>query len=413
MKFRVCNDLVFSQPLQGPLSAHIAEYAQWEREQGYSLSRLRKRVELAASFSRWLGQKNIDSCCISIGHIPCYLRSRKLRVKIYESDGTALKQFIGFLRRRNIVSEEDVPPGQPSYVDRTIHEFRAYLLNQRALAQRTIEDYAPFARTFLVHCFGKSPVRLSKLCAGDIVEFVQCEAQKLHRKRAKLMTSALRSFLHYACYRGEVRHDLVAAVPAVANWSMTSIPRAISPDLVRQLLNSINRHTAVGRRDYAIILLLARLGLRASEIVGLKLEDIDWNHGILYLRRKGGQHGTLPLPADVGTAIAAYLRHGRSPNSKCRSVFLRVRAPLGGFHNHCAISSLVRNHLRCTGIKTPTQGAHQFRHGLATDMLRHGASLSEIGEVLGHHSPESTKIYTKVDLDALRPLALPWPGGVR
>lgn len=235
----------------------------------------------------------------------------------------------------------------------------------------------------------------------------------MHLKRAKLLTTALRSFLHYARYRGDIQRDLAAAVPTVANWSMTSIPRAIPPDLVRRLLASINRHTAMGLRDYAILLLLARLGLRACEIAELELEDIDWNGGSLCLQRKGGQRSTLPLPADVGAAIAAYLRHGRPRNSNCRRVFLRSRAPIRGFHDSVAISSLVQHNLKRADIKAPTQGAHQFRHGLATDMLRHGASLTEIGEVLGHRSPETTKIYTKVDLDALRPLALPWPGGVR
>jgi integrase len=219
--------------------------------------------------------------------------------------------------------------------------------------------------------------------------------------------------LHYVRYRGDIQHNLAAAVPTVANWSMSAIPRAIPPDLVRRLLASINRHTAMGLRDYAIILLLARLGLRAGEIAGIDLEDIDWNAGLLHFRRKGGERAILPLPTDVGTAIAAYLRHGRPRNSNCRRVFLRSRAPIRGLKDCVAISCIVQHNLKRAGIKAPTQGAHQFRHGLATDMLRHGASLGEIGEVLGHRSPETTKIYTKVDLDVLRPLALPWPGGVR
>jgi site-specific recombinase XerD len=298
-------------------------------------------------------------------------------------------------------------------VEQAVHEYETYLLNARALAQTTVDNYGPFVREFLTGRFGGGPVTLSQLCAGDVVGFVQREAQKLHGKRAKLMTSALRSFLCYARYRGDVRQDLAAAVPTVANWSMPSIPRAISPDLVQRLLASINRHTAIGRRDYAIILLLARLGLRAGEIAGIDLEDIDWNTGLLHLRRKGGQRCTIPLPADVGAAIAAYLRYGRPRNNECRRVFLRSRAPLHGFQDGVAVASLVQHNLQRAGIEAATKGAHQFRHGLATNMLRHGASLDEIGEVLGHRSPETTKIYTKVDLDALRPLALPWPGGVR
>ena len=193
---------------------------------------------------------------------------------------------------------------------------------------------------------------------------------------------------------------------------MSSIPRAIAPDQVRRLLARINRHTAVGRRDYAILLLLARLGLRSSEVAFLELEDIDWKDGSLSVRGKGGRRLQLPLPADVGEAIVAYLRHGRPPSSS-RRVFLRARALLRGFLGPSAVGTIVRHALLRAGIDAPTTGAHQFRQGLATEMLRHGASLGEIGELLGHRSPETTKIYTKVDLDALRSLALPWPGGVR
>jgi integrase/recombinase XerD len=193
---------------------------------------------------------------------------------------------------------------------------------------------------------------------------------------------------------------------------MSAIPRAIGADQVRQLLASIDRNTAGGRRDYAILLLLARLGLRSSEVAFLELDAIDWKAGQLRVRGKSGQRSDLPLPTEVGKAIAAYLRHGR-PRCSSRRVFLRVKALVCGFQAACGVGSIVRHRLLRTGIEAPTYGAHQFRHGLATEMLRQGASLGEIGELLGHHNPQTTKIYTKVDLEALRTLALPWPGGVR
>ena len=226
------------------------------------------------------------------------------------------------------------------------------------------------------------------------------------------MTTALRSFLQYARYRGDITLDLAAAVPPVANWSMTSVPRAIPADQVRQLLASISRRTAIGRRDYAILLLLARLGLRSGEVAFLQLDDIEWKAGRLNVCGKSGRSNELPLPTDVGEAIVRYLQHGR-PHSNSRRVFLRARAPIRGFLGPCAIGSVVKHRLERAGINAPTNGAHQFRHALATQMLRHGASLTEIGEVLGHRSPETTKIYAKVDLDTLRMLALPWPGGAR
>jgi site-specific recombinase XerD len=317
-----------------------------------------------------------------------------------------------FLRGQGVIPPEKVASRRLTPAEQEALAFERYLRDERVLARATVVNYVPFIRSFLTHRFGQGPVRLSRLCAGDIVRFVQCQASHLHLKRAKLLTTAMRSFLHYVRYRGDIVRDLAAAVPCVANWSMTSIPRAIPPDSIRQLLASISRRTAVGRRDYAIVLLLARLGLRSSEVAFLELDDIDWNAGHVSVQGKGGRRTALPLPADVGEAIAAYLRHGR-PGSTSRRVFLRAKAPIRGFLGPSAIGSLVRHALARAGVQAPTQGTHQFRHALATQMLRHGASLAEIGEVLRHRSPETTKIYTKVDLDTLRTLALPWPGGVR
>jgi len=286
------------------------------------------------------------------------------------------------------------------------------LREERVLATATILNYVPLIRCFLKDRFGNGIVKLSRLRAGDVIRFVQREAPRLHAKEAKLLTTALRSFLRYGRYRGEVILDLAAAVPVVASWSMTSLSRAIGTDQVRQLLASIDQRTAMGLRDYAILLLLARLGLRAGEVVFLELDDIDWNIGRLSVSGKSGRRSELPLPAEVGKAIAAYLRHGRRVSAS-RRVFLRARAPICGFQGPSGISSLVRHSLKRAGINAPTYGAHQFRHGLATEMLRQGASLPELGEVLGHRHPQTTSIYTKVDIHALRTLALPWPGGAR
>jgi site-specific recombinase XerD len=296
--------------------------------------------------------------------------------------------------------------------ERWTHAFEQHLRDARGLARVTIVTYGPFIRRFLQARFGDGPVALSHLSARDVVRWVQRQAPQLHPKRAKLLTTALRSFLQYARYRGATTRDLAAAVPVVAAWSMTSLPRAIGADQVRQLLASIDRRTAMGRRDYAIVLLLARLGVRSGEVVQLELEDIDWTAGQLSVRGKRGRRSELPLPREVGAAIAAYLRRGR-PASTSRRVFLRAKAPIRGFQGPCGVGSVVRHTLQRAGIQAPTTGTHQFRHGLATEMLRHGASLSEIGAVLGHHSPETTKIYTTVDLEALRTLAVPWPGGGR
>jgi site-specific recombinase XerD len=349
---------------------------------------------------------------VSSRHFDQYLRYRARRQQIREGDATASKQLLDFLRHHDVIAVEKRHQRRLSPLEQQVHAFERYLREERVLATATIARYVRFAREFLKDCFGSAPVRLSQLCAGDVVRFVQRQAPRLHLKTAKLLTTALRSFLQYMRYRGYVRLDLAAAVPVVANWSMPSIPRAIAADQVRRLLAQINRQTAVGRRDYAILLLLARLGLRSSEVAFLELDDIDWKDASLSAHGKGGRLVQLPLPKDVGEAIAAYLRRGR-PHSTSRRLFLRAKAPIRGFRGSSAVGTIVRHAILRAGIDPPTTGAHQFRHGLATEMLRHGASLSEIGELLGHRSPETTKIYTKVDINALRTLALPWPGGVR
>ena len=413
MKYIIDNRIILSRAPGGPLVTHIEPFARSLREQGYVLDSIHQQVLLAACFSEWLKQREVAPRGITSDHPQRYLRYRARQVRPGRGDAAALRHLLDFLcGERVIPTERKVSAHSLAPAERCAQAYEQHLRDARGLARATIISYVPFIRSFLKDRFGGRPATLSLLCARDVVEFVQHQAPHLHPKRAKLLTSALRSFLRYARYRGEVKLDLAAAVPIVPNWSMSSIPRAIEADQVRQLLASIDRNTAMGRRDYAILLLLARLGLRASEVVFLELDEIDWKAGQLSVRGKSGQRSDLPLPTEVGKAIAAYLRHGRPPCSS-RRVFLRVKAPLCGFQGPCGVGSLVRHRLLRAGVEAPTYGAHQFRHGLATQMLRQGASLGEIGELLGHHNPQTTKIYTQVDLEALRTLALPWPGGVR
>jgi integrase/recombinase XerD len=409
----VINDhLVLSQVPEGPLAAYLGPFAESLSRQGYAQRYIHRQVMLAACFSRWLKQTEVPPRRITSEHLAQFLRIRYRRRRPNRGDPAALGHFIAFLRCKKLIPAEKVSIRQLTPAEQCVQAYKQYLREERALAESTTINYAPFVGQFLKDRFGTGSVKLASLRAADVVEFVQRQGRHLHLKRAKLLTTALRSFLQYARYRGEIGLDLAMAVPCVANWSMPSIPRGIEADQVRRLLSQIDRSTAVGRRDYAILLLLARLGLRAGEVAYLELEDIDWKAGCLSVHGKSGRRTQLPLPQDVGEAIAGYLRHGRPPCTS-RRVFLRARAPVRGFKTQCAVGSIVRHATMRTGIEAPTTGAHQFRHGLATQMLRQGASLAQIGELLGHKSPETTKIYTKVDLEALRTLALPWPGGVR
>ena len=412
MKCVINDQVVLSRAPDGPLAAQIGAFAESRTELGYAKGSIQRQVRLAAGFSQWLKQERVALARVDSEHASRYLRHRARRVRACPGDAAGLRDFLDFLRREGLIVAEKIAAPRLTPTERCVQAYVQYLREVRALASATIANYAPFIRRFLTDRFCERPVRLARLNAGDIVRFVQRQAPQLHLKRAKLLTSALRSFLRYARYRGAVALDLAAAVPTVANWSMPSIPRAIGVNQVRQLLASINRRTAIGRRNYAIVLLLARLGLRSGEVAFLELEDIDWDAGQVSVRGKCGHRTALPLPRDVGAAIAVYLRHGR-PRSTSRRVFLRSKAPFRGFLGPCAIGSIIRHALQRAGIQAPTTGAHQFRHGLATEMLRQGASLAEIGEILRHRSPQTTTIYAKVDLTALRRLALPWPGGAR
>jgi integrase/recombinase XerD len=412
VKCIIDNQVVLSRALEGPLAVHIGPFAQSQSAQGYARSSIHRQVLLAAGLSHWLRQQGVALRHVSSDHLSRYLQGRTRRARSRQGDAATLRRLLDFLRREGVIAAEKIAARRPTPAEGCAHEYALYLRDARALARTTIINYVPFIRGFLTDRFGAGPVRLAQLNAGDVVRFVQQQAPHLHLKRAKLLTTALRSFLQYARYRGEVTLDLAAAVPIVANWSMPSIPRAIEVDQARQLLTSIDRHTAIGRRDYAIVLLLARLGLRSGEVAFLELGDIDWDAGQVSVRGKRDQRTALPLPADVGAAIAAYLRRGR-PRSTSRRVFLRSKAPIRGFLSQCGIGSIIRHALQHADIQAPTKGAHQFRHALATEMLRHGASLTEIGEVLRHRNPQTTTIYAKVDLPALRTLALPWPRGGR
>jgi integrase/recombinase XerD len=412
MKYIIDDNIVLSRAPEGPLATHIGSFASSLKEQGYGLQSIHRQVLLAVCFSRWLSQKGVALRSITSDLPALYLRHRARKVRPNLGDAAALRHLLDFLRHKGVLPTERTPMARLTPVERLTQTYEQHLREARGLAEATILNYVPFIRVFLKGRFANGPVVLSRLCARDVVRFVQLQAPRLHLKRAKLLTTALRSFLQYARYRGQLKLDLAAAVPVVANWSMSSVPRAIAPNQTRRLLASLDRRTTAGRRDYAILLLLARLGLRSGEVASLELDDIDWNAAKFSVRGKCGERSELPLPADVGRAIVEYLKQGR-PDSANRRLFLRVKAPIRGFQGASGVGSIVRHCLQRAGIDAPTFGAHQFRHGLATEMLRHGASLSEIGDLLGHRSPETTKIYTKVDLDALRTLTLPWPGGAR
>ena len=281
MQFSIDGQVVLLRAPEGPLAAYVKRFAGCLSEQGYALDSIHRKVFIAAYFSQWLKHQGVALRSITSEHPPRYLRYPARRARPSQGDAAALSHLLAFLRGEGEIPAEKVSARRLTPAERCTEAYELHLREVRGLAKATIVNYTPFVCLFLKDHFGDGTVTLSDLCAGDVTRFVQRQASHLHRKRAKLLTSALRSFLQYARYRGKTKLDLAAAVPTVANWSMSSIPRAIPADQVRQLLASIDRRTSAGCRDYAILLLLARLGLRSGEVASLEFDNIDWNAGQL------------------------------------------------------------------------------------------------------------------------------------
>src|SRR5450631_2010382 len=333
---------------EGPLGSYVDDVATQLSEDGYTRASARYALQLVADLSRWMVRRRIVAAQLIPEQLDRFLDYRSRHRHFRPGDATIVGRLLKLLREKGIVAT--AAPIGLTPAQQLEEDFGQYLEQERRLAPASVLIYRPFARRFLVECFADGDLRLNRLCARDVVRVVQREAARLHHaKRAKLMTTALRSFLQYARYRGLISSDLRASVPTVANWSMASLPRALSSDDVQCLLVHCNRHTATGCRDWAILLLLARLGLRAGEVVGLTLDDIDWDRGELCIRSSRGNFDRLPIPQDVGEAMADYLRRLR-PSCSSRQVFVRMRAPHRGFANSVAICSIVRRAIERAGL---------------------------------------------------------------
>ncbi len=399
----------------GTSAGHLSAFVSSLISKQYSVSFVCQLARQALAFGRWCVARNISLRALSDDDLGRYQRCRRQRrsrcLETRRRELHALKLLLGFLRDQGVCP---AACGHATAAEEVAEGFARYLHREQGLTDVTSEHYASTACRFLVWRFGQGEVCLQALQATDTIAFVQNEAKRMGPPALKNIVKALRSFLRYGQFHGDLAAGLAAGVPAVASWASTPpVPRAISAEHAQRAIDSCDCQTSVGRRDRAVLLLLARLGLRAAEIVRLTLDDVDWDRAQLRVRGKGGQESLLPLTVDVGEAIAAYLEHGR-PTSQDRHLFLRSVAPIRGLmEGSDGIGSIVRSALNRAKVDAPHRGSHQFRHALAVHMLQVGASLPEIGQVLRHRSPQSTSIYAKVDLTALRALAMTWPGGAR
>ena len=397
------------------LDDHIEPFLKHLRATGYAERTLRKKRTVAKAFARWARRKQIAGNDLNDGHIVAFAsrspRNRKAHVKFELAVMRLLFEYLrGYAGLQRPALQNDV-----SAADALLQNYKDYLREDRGLTENSLLVYVPFIRDFLAaqtaQTGGVSPKSFGALI---IRNFILEHTRDRSSEYARLLCTALRSFFRFLLLCGQTSRDLSNAVPMFRKYRQSVPPAFLSPSEVERVLAAPGS-TLSGRRDHAILLLLARLGLRGGEVVTLELDDIRWRAGEIVVRGKGRMVDHLPLLSDVGEALALYIREDRGVSAS-RRIFLRTWAPRVGLTGPAAVGHIVRRALAQVGVRRSGRGAaHLFRHGLATKMIRHGASMSEIAEVLRHRSQTTTAIYAQVSFEALRTVALPWPtaGGAR
>lgn len=376
---------------------------------GYARDSAAFQLRLMAHVSRWLGGEGLASEDFSSAQVERFLSAR--RAVGYRSflSPKGLAPLLGYLRAVGVVPPADEPA--PSAVEALLERYRVFLLGERGVTAGTARGYVDGVRPFLEGRLDpRGRLDLQALTPADVLGLVLAECRQRPPRSAKRLVGSLRSLLSFLHVEGLIARPLAPVVPSVAGWRLQGLPRGLEPEQVRLLLLSCDRSTATGRRDFAIVTMLVPLGLRRSEVAGLRFDDIDWRAGELVVRGKGGRRDVLPLPVVIGEAIVCYLRDGRPASASGRTMFVRAKAPRRAL-TPGGVTQVVVSASKRAGIGEVT--AHRLRHTAATELLRHGAPLQEVGHLLRHSSELTTSLYAKVDRERLRELARPWPGGVR
>jgi integrase/recombinase XerD len=391
----------------GPLARYLDGFATFLLENGYSRLAGQRHLFRAAALSDWLEGRHLRLSDLDVKRIKQFFLRRTSSAAIQIEEATTVRVFLEYLRSTGVSvpqlrQEQAISPLERAYAE--------HLERERGVCRNTRSSHMRVVRQFVQEHLGRKRARPSQLRARDVTEFVLHHARERSHSKSVGMTIALRSFFAFLRQRGDITADLAACVPRVACWRLTTIPRYLDQDKVEKVLKSPDRRTCRGKRDYAILLFLARLGLRAGEVVAMTLDDINWAAGEIMVRGKASKQDRLPLFRDVGRALSSYLRI--RPPCSTRRVFLCERAPHRGFGGPASICDVVGRAFTRAGLHIQGK-AHVLRHSLATQMLSRGANLSEIGEILRHQHVDSTAIYAKVDFDGLRTVLQPWPGGSR
>jgi integrase/recombinase XerD len=390
----------------GPLAMYADGFRADLAARGYAAGSADRNLRTLAHVSRWMDGQGLSAGQLSVARLEEFLVARRGEGYHHALSIRAVMPLVSYLRRAGVAA---VPPeaGTGGALEPVIEEYRRYLVSERALTAAVAGKYAGLAREFLAACERGDGPGLDGLSAGWVTDYVVAQCRGRSPGSAKFVVTGLRSVLGFLFLTGRTVCQLAGAVPMVAHWGAGSLPRALKPQAVAELLASCDPATLGGRRDRAILVLLARLGLRAGEVAGLELDDLDWRAGEISVHGKGSRRERLPLPADAGEALAAYL-HGGRPRAGCRTVFLRLNAPAEGL-TVAAVTAVV--YRACARAGLPRAGAHRLRHSAASAMLAGGGTLTEVGQVLRHARLHTTAIYAKIDQAALGSLARPWPGG--
>lgn len=392
---------------------HLDAFCARLADLGYRPATIRSKLGALDDLARWMEGERLALADLDEQRMDAFLAARRRRGRSCRGVPRTALQLLAQLRGAGVVRAPDPAP-EAAPAAALLARYGEYLRRERALAAATVRGYLRFVRAFVLARLGGGAPCPGELGVADVREFLLGRVRGMAPRYAQQMAIALRSFLRFLFVAGETRTDLASAVPTVRQWRLSNVPRGLSAPDVERLLRACDRSTATGRRDHAILLLLSRLGLRAGEVLALELDDLHWREGEIVVRGKGLVRDRLPLLPEVGEALTRYLRTDRRRGAS-RRVFLCMLAPHRGFAHASSVSTIVARALARAGLAPATRGAHLLRHGLATELLRRGASLSEIGELLRHRSPATTEIYAKLDFDALRDVALPWPvpGGAR
>ncbi|HVI36767.1 MAG TPA: tyrosine-type recombinase/integrase [Gaiellales bacterium] len=391
--------------MTGPLAPHATGLAGELARLGFTETSARAQLGLAAHLSRWLAAAGLGTMSLTGPVAEEYLAARRTAGYAAYRTPKALAPLLGYLRGLGVAPEAEAA-APATQAEALLERYRRYLLAERGLREKVVRGYVDSVRRFVASHAVDDGTDLRWLTAGDVTAFLTGQSRRLAPKTAQRLATALRSLLRFWHVEGLISGALDRAVPTVAN-RRPGLPRPLEPAQVRALLASCDLGTAGGRRDLAMMTLLARMGLRAGEVAGLRLDDIDWRCGEITIAGKGNRRDRLPLPADAGEAVAVWLRQGRPPTALDRSVFIRVKAPRRGL-TACGVTMAVFAAGQRAGLGAIY--AHRLRHSAATAMLAEGGSLAEIGQVLRHRRPATTAAYTKVNIEALRALARPWPG---